>query len=369
MTRRKILMVNPFSKRRRESIAAAAVAAVDKEKSEDKKETVAEKNVEEPQEKKEKKVNPFAKKKAEKKAEPAPAKDKGTKEEYPDIVDNPDEDPALIAVADTPEDETPAKPVRKRRSRKRTEEQKEEPAEVQEQEEVSEEEVAPESAGPEQDKTSEEESVEELKEDKEDKEEKEEKTVPAKRAKKTKKDPEQKRAERIILSDYGDIFKSELSVEESAKLVLEAYQCEEFRQYKKDVYTRLEEITIDPDMNPGTVRYKMHCIDALRMELMPFKVNTREALNALMQKDYGVLTAYIAENSVGSNDLERRRNGCLSLTKFEIKGQQVNMLTTMTGVKMRDEFLDAVLSELKSKQEMLITYMSTLKIDSTFVDG
>lgn len=358
-------MVNPFSKRRRESIAAAAVEKEKQKLVEDKKEAVAvEKNVEEPQEKKEKKVNPFAKKKVEKKVEPAPVKD--TKEEYPDVVDNPDEDPALIAVANTPEDETPAKPVRKRRSRKKTEEQNEEPAEVQKQEEVSEEEVASENADSEQDKASEEESVEEPKEDKE---EKEEKAVPTKKAKKTKKDPEQKRAERIILSDYGDIFKSELSVEESAKLVLEAYQCEEFRQYKKDVYTRLEEITIDPDMNPGTVRYKMHCIDALRMELMPFKVNTREALNALMQKDYGVLTAYIAENSVGSNDLERRRNGCLSLTKFEIKGQQVNMLTTMTGVKMRDEFLDAVLSELKSKQEMLITYMSTLKIDSTFVDG
>lgn len=325
-------MVNPFSKRRKEAIAAASVT---NETNEEKKE---EKKVEAAEPRDVKKVNPFLKKKA-KKEEPPQV----------DIETNPDDDPAIIAVADEPESEI--KPKKKSRKKKETSKQKE-------QEEQKEEKQEPVAAA---------ENAEALAEETEESSSEEKPTVSKKTRKTAKKDADQLKAEKIMLSDYGDIFKSDLSVEESAKLVLEAYQSEEFREFKKGIYARMEEITIDPDMNPGTIRYKMHCIDALRADLAPFKANTKEALNALMQKDYGVLTAYIAEHSIGSNDLERRRNGCLSLAKFDCGGQQINMLTTMTGVKMRDEFLDTVLSELKSKQEMLNTYYGTLKVDSNLM--
>lgn len=344
-------MVNPFAKRRKEAIAAAIVPKEEESKKEEK--PIQAKQESGDDKPAVKKMNPFLKKKQVKKEEePTPA----------DIEPNPDEDPALLAVADEPESDVPAtKP--KRRSRKKKEEPKqEEPPKEEKQEEPAPEENTDETAA---EAATEEPAPEAEKEAEAENETKA--VVPKKTKKVAKKDPDQRRAEKIILSDYGDIFKSDLSVEESAKFVLEAYQSDEFRTFKKEIYARMEDVTIDPDMNPGTIRYKLHCIDALKMELMPLKVNTREALNSLMQKDYGVLTAYIAEHSVGSNDLERRRNGCLSLAKFECKGQQINMLTTMTGVKMRDEFLDAVLSELKTKQEVLITYLGTLKVDSNLM--
>lgn len=352
-------MVNPFAKRRKEAIAAAIVSKEDEPKKEKPEQAKQENNDEKPVVKK---VNPFLKKKQQAKKEEEVA-------QVVDIEPNPDEDPALLAVANEPESEVPAtKP--KRKSRKKKEEPKqEEPKEEKEEEEEKQEEPAPEETT-ETAAEAEAETTEEPAPETEKKAEAENDTkavAPKKTKKVAKKDPDQRRAEKIILSDYGDIFKSDLSVEESAKFVLEAYQSDEFRTFKKEIYARMEDVTIDPDMNPGTIRYKLHCIDALKMELMPLKVNTREALNSLMQKDYGVLTAYIAEHSVGSNDLERRRNGCLSLAKFECKGQQINMLTTMTGVKMRDEFLDAVLSELKTKQEVLITYLGTLKVDSNLM--
>ena len=337
---------NPFSRIRK----MQAMAAEEMKKTE---------KVEEPQEAKEeakpvKKVNPFAAKKAAEKAKTKVEKkeDEAPKAVAPEnipVVDgdedgvsvNPDNDDALIAVADTPENEEPVaeKPKRKRTVKKKT--VKEEPKE-----EAS-------AEKPEKAPTSESEPEAET-------EVKEEKP----KSKKKEKSNEQVAAERILTTNLKSLFTSDLSVEEAARMILKSYSSPEYEHFKEDIFARISEITIDPDMNPGTIRYKLHEIDALKMELLPLKVQTREFINGLMQKDYGAITAYISENSVGSNDTERKRNGFRALASYDCDGHNINLLTTMTGVQMRDEFLDAILGDLENKQKVLITYLGTLKVDS-----
>ena len=291
-----------------------------------------------------KKSNPFAKRKSAVKPEDIPTVD-GDEDGTPS---NPDNDDALIAVANEPEvNEVPVseKPKRKRASRKK---KTEEPAE----------ETAPQEKADEEPASKSEENVREAEETKEVVE------VEKKPAKRSKKSSDQSRAEKLLEANCKFLFTSDLSVEEAASMILKSYSSEEYTQFKNDIYQRAAEITIDPDMNPGTIRYKLHSIDALKMELLPLKVNTREFLHGLMQKDYGVVSAYISENSIGSNPEERKRNGFRALANFECGGRNINMLTTMTGVQMRDEFLDAVLGDLENKQRVLITYLGTLKVDS-----
>lgn len=325
---------NPFSRIRKMQALAAEEAKTEKKAEEEQKEET------EPIVKK----NPFAKKKA---AEKAPVVEKEKTETIPVLEGdedgspiNPDNDDALIAVADVPENEEPVaeKPKKKRTTKKKATKVEAPKEEKEETEEVSSE-----------------------------ANEKEETEVTEKKTKRSsKKTADQVSAEKVLSTNtyLKDMFTSDLSVEEAASLVLESYCSPKYMKFKEDVLRRASEVTIDPDMNSGTIRYKLHSIDALKMELLPLKIQTREFLASLMQKDYGALSAYIVENSVGNNAEERKRNSFRALANYDCDGRNVNLLTAMTGVHMRDEFLNSVLEVLENKQRVLVTYLGTLKVDS-----
>jgi len=367
---------NPFRRLRKMQEMAASTSEEKKEEKTEQAEHESNKTEEAASPAKKEKKNPFKKKAVAVKPEEVPVIDV---DENGDPLTN-DNDDVFAEVANEPESSTPVseKPKRKRRSRKKEAEAKTESASETESEEKSEEVSKDVNEAPVEETAVEDTSKDTVPEETETEETKAEGTEtdteqteekPTQKKKRAKKTIDQSRAEKLLQSnpDCKFLFESEYSVDEAAGAILRSYYSDDYAQFKADIYKRISEITIDPDMTPGTIRYKLHCIDALKMELLPLKVNTRELLKGLMHKEYGVMTAYIAENSLGNNDNERKRNACRALANWESGSYSFNMLTTLTGVQMKDEFLDAVLSDLENKQKVLITYLGTLKVDSSLM--
>lgn len=160
-------------------------------------------------------------------------------------------------------------------------------------------------------------------------------------------------------------FDDGLSIEEAVTALMQDYMSEDFVKWQQDILNALAEIRIDPDINAGTMKFKLSQIDALRAELIGTRLQAKATLNTLMNKEYGMIAAYIAQNSAGSNADERKKAGYTALESYRnSEGKRINLLKFFTGVRMRAEFIETVIDELENKQRMLITYSSSIKIDA-----
>ena len=95
-------------------------------------------------------------------------------------------------------------------------------------------------------------------------------------------------------------------------------------------------------------------------------VKTREIINSLTHKDYGVITAFLAEHSVGDNATDRKAASFKALRNFNIDGKKINLLETLTGLQFRSEYFESMNKLLDRKQDMLLSYIALLKIEAKF---
>lgn len=140
---------------------------------------------------------------------------------------------------------------------------------------------------------------------------------------------------------------------------------EDWEEAKQEIEDKLKSLTIDPDMNPATMKHLIGDLDDLMTELRFRLVDIEgqvEFINA--QVDYIRST-----NSKGSNAEERKANAFLALTNFKKNPDDtevINLIQYQIFMNNKLNFLNKSIETVRDRRQLLITFNSCMKIESTF---
>jgi len=265
--------------------------------------------------------------------------------------DSDEDDPALVAVADKPYESKVNKDV----VVKKAEEKPAVEEKVEEQKESDKKEIAQQSEEQLKEKPASEPAVKEQKTSAT--------TARARKKLQTAKAEEEQKSENL-----NDFMGEEEKDPDYFKNAIESYKGrylhEEFQKYQDDILKRLEEIEITPDLNTGTVKVRLAEIAALRMEILKHRIDIKMLSVCPLDKEHGDVYAAGKLHAKGNNETERKSAYFQYLKNFPVKDGTVDVIFLTTVLEMYNVFFEAVLAELKVKQDILITYTGNLKVDA-----
>jgi hypothetical protein len=318
----------------------------------------------------EKKLSPLAALKAKKEAAKAAKEAKENTEEVKDVKRLSLQEKAEALVAEKlkdnkPAEETPAK--------------EETPAEEKEAP------VAEETPAEEATPAKEEETTEEAKEEPEEKPKKtrrrrkakkeEEAEAPAE-TKEEETEKEEKPAKKqndIKVHEYVanyDILGKKVSYDDMAGAVMDYFIDDDWKATQDDLTEKMNNIRIEPDMNPGTLKYALAELNNLNDEISAVYVEQKQLLDVLTDKEFGAATALLAMNSRGSNSEERKANGFAALTHAKFGGEEeVNLIALINAVKARFVFLNSLAKRIQYKSNTCITMSGAMKMEQSLMTG
>jgi phosphoserine phosphatase serB len=160
-----------------------------------------------------------------------------------------------------------------------------------------------------------------------------------------------------------DLLGEKISYDEMATTVLEYFQETEWINTEKELEEKLAKIRIEPDMNPGALKYVLAELNALSDTVYPIYTEQSKLQAALIDKNYGAAVAYQVLHSIGSNEAERKRNGYLALQKANVGGKTVNYLAMIQALLMRIMFLDKFMYRIQQKTSLCITMSGAMKME------
>jgi internalin, putative len=160
-----------------------------------------------------------------------------------------------------------------------------------------------------------------------------------------------------------DLLGEKIPYDEMATTVLEYFQESEWIKTEQDLEEKLAKIRIEPDMNPGALKYVLAELNALSDTVYPIYTEQSKLQAALIDKNYGAAVAYQILHSVGSNEAERKRNGYLALQKANVGGKTVNYLAMIQALLMRIMFLDKYMYRIQQKTSLCITMSGAMKME------
>lgn len=269
---------------------------------------------------------------------------------------DPDNDPALLAVKDLPEDDKPAEEVPKKKRHRRTKKEMEAARAAEAAEKAAKlaakGEEPPESDSP-VEEIKQEETVEEVKEE-----------VPEVKTKRTR--TKKEKTEYEDPSDCKEFYCSSINIEEVSEDILNNFEAEKFKKFKEEFTAKVNNIEITSDMNIGAIKYALKDINDLRSQLYIPMVKTRQIINSITHKDYGIITAFMAEHAVGDNATDRKATSFKSLRNFNVDGRKIDFVEVLTGLQFRSEYFESMNKLLDRKQDMLLSYIALLKIEAKF---
>lgn len=203
---------------------------------------------------------------------------------------------------------------------------------------------------------------EEIEAEKKAAEEKKEEVVEEKAEEKPKK---AKKETKVEVDEFKsvDLLGEKISYDEMATTVLEYFQETEWINTEKELEEKLAKIRIEPDMNPGALKYVLAELNALSDTVYPIYTEQSKLQAALIDKNYGAAVAYQVLHSVGSNEAERKRNGYLALQKANVGGKTVNYLAMIQALLMRIMFLDKYIYRIQQKTSLCITMSGAMKME------
>jgi hypothetical protein len=160
-----------------------------------------------------------------------------------------------------------------------------------------------------------------------------------------------------------DLLGEKIPYDEMATTVLEYFQESEWIKTEQELEEKLAKIRIEPDMNPGALKYVLAELNALSDMVYPIYTEQSKLQAALIDKNYGAAVAYQILHSVGSNEAERKRNGYLALQKANVGGKTVNYLAMIQALLMRIMFLDKYMYRIQQKTSLCITMSGAMKME------
>ena len=287
---------------------------------------------------------------------------------------DPDNDPAIIAVQNEPEDEKPAEEPPKKKRHRRTKKEME-AARAAEAAEKAAKLAAKGEEPPESDlpveEVKQEEAVEETKEvESTEAENTEDVSEPVEEVKKVKRTRTKKdKSEYQDPTDCEEFYRCSLDVESVSADFLSNLEPDDFKKFKEEFTEKVNNIKITEDMNNGAIKYALKDINDLRSILYVPMVKVRQLVNSLTNKEYGVMTAFAAEHSFGDNATDRKANAYKSMRNFTIDGRKIDMIECLTSLQVQSEYFEAINKLLDRKQDMLLSYIALLKIEAKFDTG
>ena len=191
---------------------------------------------------------------------------------------------------------------------------------------------------------------------------KEEKPKAKKSSKKSKAKKEEPKEEEEVQEQLP-----QMSLENSIEAMADTVNIttEDWEEAKQEIEDKLKSLTIDPDMNPATMKHLIGDLDDLMTELRFRLVDIEgqvEFINA--QVDYIRST-----NSKGSNAEERKANAFLALTNFKKNPDDeevINLIQYQIFMNNKLNFLNKSIETVRDRRQLLITFNSCMKIESTF---
>lgn len=165
-----------------------------------------------------------------------------------------------------------------------------------------------------------------------------------------------------------DLSGQNFDYNKTAATVLSEYIDDDWREYEKQISEKLDKIRIEPDMNPGTLKYILADLNNLYDEIAVPLTEQKKLLESLTDKDFGVATTYRIVNNVGgSNEHERDRNGILAL--MSAGENKINFIALIAAAKMRYTFLYSVYNRIRYKSQICITMSCAIKMEFGLLNG
>ena len=207
------------------------------------------------------------------------------------------------------------------------------------------------------------EEVEQVVEEPEVKEEvKEEKAKTKKASKKAKAKKEEQKEETQEVQEQLPQMSLQDSIDAMADSV--NITTDEWEEAKQEIEDKLKSLTIDPDMNPSSMKHLIGDLDDLMTELRFRLVEVEgqvEFINARV--DFIRST-----NSKGSNAEERKANAFLALTNYKKNPDDtevINLIQYQIFMNNKLNFLNKSIETVRDRRQLLITFNSCMKIEST----
>ena len=156
-----------------------------------------------------------------------------------------------------------------------------------------------------------------------------------------------------------------MSLEEAIDcMAINALSNESWEEAKQEVVDKLNATMIDADADPGSMRELIGEIDSLLSTLRIIRTELEKNIKA----DIEYIDYIKAVSSRGSNSEERKVNGYKALINHVPTGhtEAINLVQYKVFRESQLNFYNEAIEILKDRKQLLITFASCLKIESSF---
>ena len=156
-----------------------------------------------------------------------------------------------------------------------------------------------------------------------------------------------------------------MSLEEAIDcMAINALSNESWEEAKQEVVDKLNATMIDADADPGAMRELIGEIDSLLSTLRIVRTELEKNIKA----DIEYIDYIKAVSSRGSNSEERKVNGYKALINHVPTGhtEAINLVQYKVFRESQLNFYNEAIEILKDRKQLLITFASCLKIESSF---
>ena len=191
---------------------------------------------------------------------------------------------------------------------------------------------------------------------------KEEKPKAKKSSRKSKAKKEEPKEEAVVEEDLEIVSLNDAIEKLSGTF---DYTVPEWEEAKQEIEDRLKSTTIDPDADPGVMRMLIAELDEFISELRLVRTKTNDKVKAITER-----VEYIRlSHSVGTNSEERKANGYKALMNYRLDPsdtEAINLIEYKLFFESQLNFYNETIETLKDRKQLLITFSSMMKIESTF---
>lgn len=142
----------------------------------------------------------------------------------------------------------------------------------------------------------------------------------------------------------------------------------EWVEYKNDIEKAYEAINITPDINSAMLVGIINQLSNLRDRIWNQHQYYKNQFDQLSSKEpEGVIERIkrINVNETANNDMARKKSGIAACMNYKTEnGDTINLYDLLDEVRARYYFLNAIMSNIEFKKNLLITISSALKIEN-----
>ena len=155
--------------------------------------------------------------------------------------------------------------------------------------------------------------------------------------------------------------KESVNLEKAEELMLDTIMpcAEGWQEEKEKINGMLSKIVITEELDPTSVKTLIADMSKTLREIIMLSTEAKVALANL--KD--IIEEVKTVSSVGSNSEERKMNAMYAIKNYEYEESIVDLTVLLKFYRERQEFYDAAIKEIEINRQMLITFGSVFKLE------